>query len=107
MDDDDPLMMVLAWKLDCEEKWTISRQEWMDGFALYGCHTLGQIAERAQQWKREVKADDEQFQSFYNFMFPYLLGGETNKKILEFDIVELVRIRPLLCVRTRVRWCGC
>lgn len=90
VDDDDPLMMVLAWKLDCEEKWTISRQEWMDGFALYGCHTLGQIAERAQQWKREVKADDEQFQSFYNFMFPYLLGGETNKKILEFDIVELV-----------------
>jgi hypothetical protein len=95
VDEDDPLMMVLAWKLHCEEKWEISRKEWMDGFTLYGCHTRSQIGEKAQQWKREIKSEEDEFQSFYNFMFTYLLGHETNKKILEFDVVELVRVPSL------------
>jgi hypothetical protein len=88
VDDDDPLMMVVAWKLNCGTMWEISRQEWMDGFSLYGCHTLKQVSEKAQQWKRDVRADDDEFQSFYFFVFNYLRG---QKKILEMDSVELVR----------------
>lgn len=61
----------------------------MDGFSLYGCHTLKQISDKAQQWKKDIKNDDEEFKSFYYFVFNYLRG---QKKILDIDSVELVRL---------------
>lgn len=66
-------------------------QEFMDGFSLYGCHTLNQISEKAQQWKKGINADNDEFKSFYYFVFNYLRG---QKKILEMDSVELVPVAP-------------
>ena len=35
-EEDDPLMMIVAWKLNCEIAWEFSRGEFIEGFALYG-----------------------------------------------------------------------
>jgi hypothetical protein len=86
VDDDDPLMMLVAWKLNCQTTWEISRQEWMDGFSLHGCHNMRQITEKTTQWRNEIK-NAEEFKSFYYFVFNYLRG---EKKVLEMDSVELV-----------------
>jgi len=89
VDDDDPLMIVVAWKLNCQTMWQISRQEWMDGFSLVGCRTLQDIKEVAQKWKKEIAADKEAFKTFYYFVFNYLRG---QKKVLEIDTVIVVRV---------------
>jgi len=86
VDDDDPLMMVVAWKLNCQVTWEISRQEWMDGFSLHGIHSMRQVTEKATQWKGELR-NAEDFKQFYFFVFNYLRG---EKKVLEMDSVELV-----------------
>ncbi len=36
MDDEDPLLMIVAWKLKCETIWEISREEFMNGFTIVG-----------------------------------------------------------------------
>ncbi|KAL6068610.1 Defective in cullin neddylation protein [Balamuthia mandrillaris] len=85
-DDEDPLMMVVAWKLNCQITWEITRQEFVDGWAIYGCHTLKQMKDKAAEWKKDIEGDGP-FQSFYYFVFDYLRG---EKKILMTEEAELV-----------------
>jgi len=86
-DDDDPLLMVVAWKLQCETMWEFSRQEWMDGFTQYGVSTIKEIKAKAEEWKKEVQGSIDVFKIFYNFVFDYLKG---DKRILEYETCELV-----------------
>jgi len=32
----DPHLLVIAWKLNCETVWLITRDEWMIGWSVYG-----------------------------------------------------------------------
>lgn len=34
-DDDDPVLLILAWKLNCEKVWEISHEEFVTGFTLH------------------------------------------------------------------------
>eukprot|EP00005_Dracoamoeba_jomungandri_P000059 CAMPEP_0174252360 /NCGR_PEP_ID=MMETSP0439-20130205/1863_1 /TAXON_ID=0 /ORGANISM="Stereomyxa ramosa, Strain Chinc5" /LENGTH=598 /DNA_ID=CAMNT_0015332883 /DNA_START=29 /DNA_END=1825 /DNA_ORIENTATION=- len=87
VEEDDPLMLIIAWKLNCEETWIFAREEFVEGFALYGCWSLEQIREKATEWENDIK-QDEHFKSFYHFVFDYLKGE--GKKILLIEEAEVV-----------------
>ena len=36
VEDDDPTMMIIAWKLKAETLWEISRDEFINGFTIFG-----------------------------------------------------------------------
>lgn len=42
-DDLDPLLLIIAWKLGGEKPWEFTRQEWVNGFSLYGLHDISGI----------------------------------------------------------------
>lgn len=35
-DDEDPSLLIVAWKLKTETVWEISREEFMNGFTMFG-----------------------------------------------------------------------
>jgi len=77
-DDEDPLLMIMAWKLKCETLWEISREEFMNGFTIGGCATIDKIKLKSKDWRLELR-NDQSFKSWYNFVFDYL---KEDKKIL-------------------------
>jgi len=87
-EEDDPLMMIVAWKLNCVVAWEFSRSEFIEGFALYGCSTLRQIKDKCEEWRRELNSEDN-FKAFYVFVFGYL-KPEPNSKVLLMETAELV-----------------
>jgi len=70
--DQDPLLLILAWKLRCEVVWEITKEEWLIGFALYGACSLNEVIKKVKEWRNEITNDRDQFRSFYNFIFEYL-----------------------------------
>ena len=84
-DDTDPLLLIIAWKLNGERPWEFSRDEWVRGFSLYGLHDIAGIKATAQKWKSETFKDDENFKPFYNFTFDYL---REDRKILSMEEVK-------------------
>jgi len=89
VEDDDPLMMIVSWKLNCEVTWEFSRGEFMDGLMVIGCHTIRQIKEKCEEWKREVEMNEESFKNFYTFVFGYL-KTEPQAKVLLVETAETV-----------------
>jgi len=82
VEDDDPTMMVIAWKLKTETLWEISRDEFMNGFTIYGCGTVDRIKAKAKEWLDDIRKKEQEFKHFYNFVFDYL---KEDKKILLID----------------------
>jgi len=85
-DEDDPLLMVVAWKLNCQTTWEFTKDEFMNGFMLYGCSSLKSIQQKCEEWKASIR-DERIFKQFYHFVFDYLRG---DKKILMIESAELV-----------------
>jgi len=77
VDDEDPLMLIMSWKLNCKTVWEISRNEFMNGFTIQGCCSLEQIKTKGKEWYSEIKSNDQQFKKFYNFVFDYLKEDKT------------------------------
>jgi hypothetical protein len=36
----DPLLLIVMWKLGCKGQWTISHDEFVQGFARAGCGSV-------------------------------------------------------------------
>jgi len=72
VDDSDPLLLILAWKLRAQEQWEFSADEFIIGFGLHGATTFGAIKKIVQKWKKDIESDAAQFRSFHNFIFEYL-----------------------------------
>jgi len=82
VDDDDPLLMIIAFKLKTETLWEVSREEFMNGFTISGCASIDKIKSKAKEWRDELKNHEKEFKQFYNFVFDYL---KEDKKILLVD----------------------
>eukprot|EP01116_Phalansterium_solitarium_P006488 TRINITY_DN187_c0_g3_i1.p1 TRINITY_DN187_c0_g3~~TRINITY_DN187_c0_g3_i1.p1 ORF type:complete len:626 (+),score=187.98 TRINITY_DN187_c0_g3_i1:243-2120(+) len=80
-DDEDPSVLIIAWKLQCARVWEISRHEFVTGLNVHAAPTLDKLRTRVKEW-REALRDPTQFKSFYNFVFDYL---KEDKKILLID----------------------
>jgi len=87
VDEEDSLMLILFWKLNCKPAWEISRSEFMNGFTVHGCSTIEQIKAKTKEWKNEIASNDQQFKKFYNFSFDYL---KEDKTILMIDEATLL-----------------
>jgi len=82
IDDDDPVLLMMAWKLKSEVVWEISQEEFMNGFTIHACASMDKIKAKAKEWREELKNNQQNFKNFYNFVFDYL---KEDKKILLVD----------------------
>lgn len=91
VDDEDPLMLIVFWKLNCKPVWEISRSEFMNGFTIYGCCTIEQMRAKSKEWHEEIRSNEQQFKKFYNFVFDYLKEDKTilliDEAIVSWNIV--------------------
>ena len=71
--DMDPLLLVVMWKLGCKRQWTITHDEFVQGFANMGVGSMPNIKRKVAEWKRLLD-DPSVFPDFYNFAFEYLRG---------------------------------
>eukprot|EP01118_Nematostelium_gracile_P009876 TRINITY_DN3344_c0_g2_i1.p1 TRINITY_DN3344_c0_g2~~TRINITY_DN3344_c0_g2_i1.p1 ORF type:complete len:505 (+),score=156.68 TRINITY_DN3344_c0_g2_i1:331-1845(+) len=81
-EEDDPTILILAWKLRTETLWEISRDEFLLGFTVNGCATIDKIKAKAKEWHEDIRKKEMDFKHFYNFVFDYL---KEDKKILAID----------------------
>jgi len=83
IDDKDPLLMVIAWKLNSNhgKAWEFTRDEFVGGWAIQGCHNLASMKKKCAQWRDELKQSNK-FKQFYNFVFDYL---REDKKIIAME----------------------
>jgi len=77
VDDTDPALLLIAWKLRCEIVWEISLEEFYNGFTIFGCSSMDHIKKKIKQWKSELH-DPQSFRNFYNFVFDYLKEDKKN-----------------------------
>jgi hypothetical protein len=62
-------ILLLIWKLECEERYRINRNEFLSLKKL-GISNFSQLSSCIQQWDDEIK-DRANFKKFYNFMFKW------------------------------------
>jgi len=87
IDDEDPLMFFVSWKLSCKTVWQISRSEFMNGWTIHGCSTIEKMIARIKEWKEELRTNELQFKKFYNYVFDYLREEKTSLPIEEATVV--------------------
>ena len=81
-DDMDPGIFIIGWKLSCCMPWVISKAEWMNGFMVQGASSIAEMKKKLTQWRKDLKASDEAFAIYYNWVFDLMRG---DKRILEWD----------------------
>jgi len=96
----DPLLLILAWKLGCKVVWEISKDEFITGFSLAGVSSFEQIKHKTEEWRKEIK-DENQFKTFYFFIFEYLKP----EKATAMDKEEAMMAWKMLTMKDRwVLW---
>jgi len=80
-------MLLLAWKLNTSTLWSISKDEWITGWSVHGCHSLEDIKEKIKFWEDMIRQDDFIFTKFYKFIFNYL---KEDKRIIAIDEAILI-----------------
>eukprot|EP01116_Phalansterium_solitarium_P006642 TRINITY_DN18983_c0_g1_i1.p1 TRINITY_DN18983_c0_g1~~TRINITY_DN18983_c0_g1_i1.p1 ORF type:complete len:531 (-),score=60.87 TRINITY_DN18983_c0_g1_i1:114-1601(-) len=99
--DDDPAMLIVAWRLRCQKTFEISRAEWLASWASCGACTIDDMSRDLVKWRRELASDAALFRLFYNFVYDYLkepgktyLGQE--EAVMAWSIVFKGRQFPML-----------
>jgi len=85
--DQDPGLLLIAWKLQLQTLWSFSKDEWLNGWGNHGCTNLSEMKAKVEQWKKEIKSNNTEFQKFYKFVFDYL---KEDKRILPIEEAVLV-----------------
>eukprot|EP01118_Nematostelium_gracile_P010664 TRINITY_DN370_c0_g1_i1.p1 TRINITY_DN370_c0_g1~~TRINITY_DN370_c0_g1_i1.p1 ORF type:complete len:398 (-),score=125.38 TRINITY_DN370_c0_g1_i1:26-1219(-) len=97
VDDKDPGLLIISWKLNVnhEKCWEITRDEFIGGFSIHGCHNVASIKKKLEAWRGQLK-NAQKFKSFYNYVFDYL---KEDKKILSLE--EAVTVWDMLGMHQR------
>jgi len=70
-DEKDPLLVVIAWKLNVlashRKVWEYSRDAFVGGWSLIGCWNIETMKKKTKQWCDEVRSS--KFKQFYLFVF--------------------------------------
>jgi len=88
-DEEDPILLIIAWKLQAEAVWEISREEFMNAFSITGCFTIEKIKNKIKEWRSELH-ENQHFKQFYNFAFDYL--KEEKKMLLTEEAIMVWKI---------------
>lgn len=79
--DQDTGFLVLSWKLNCDNAFEITRDEWMNNLTIHACYRIKDIISKISEWKKDIQREDV-FKNFYNWCFKYMRG---DKKKLETE----------------------
>lgn len=82
IEDTDPGLLLLAFKLNARRQWEFDHQEFINGWSSCGCFSVEEMKKQLDEWRDEIK-DRKHFRDFYFFVFDYL--KEQNKVILMTD----------------------
>lgn len=86
LDDMDPGLFVVSWKLGCATPWVISKTEWMNGWPLHGASNAKEMQKKLTEWRKEL-VDPHAFTLFYNWVFDYMRG---DKRILDWEQTKIL-----------------
>jgi len=83
IDDKDPGLFIVFWKLNVthEKCWEFTREEFVGGWAIHGCHNVPAMKKKLEAWRQDVK-NPQKFKLFYFYVFDYL---KEDKKILAVE----------------------
>lgn len=70
IDPEDLPMLVVLWKLGCQTRYEVSRQEFVEGMAMLGCGSVADLKQRKESMMQDLKSRS-QFKDFYHFVFNY------------------------------------
>jgi len=79
VEDTDPGLLMLLWKLGSSVHWELEREEFISGWTTQGAGTLPKMKQKLAEWRKECENTDN-FRRFYFWIFDYL--KEEHKTIL-------------------------
>lgn len=79
---EDITLLILFWKLGCTEKYFITKDQFIRGFASLGMETLAKMKKKIPNLRKEIESDSA-FKQFYMFCFNYM--RENGQKRISVD----------------------
>ena len=67
---EDPVLLVLAWKMNCKQMGYFTLKEWLKGFSELQCDSLNKIKAKID-YLRQFLFDSSSFKSIYRFSFGF------------------------------------
>lgn len=83
---DDFKILIFAWKLNVEQMYQFTRQEFINGCKLLDAENISQIHNRLFELSLQLKNDPQQFRSLYKFTFKFGLDRANGQRILPVDM---------------------
>jgi len=92
--EDDPLLLILSWKMQADALWEFSRTEWLICWALNNCFNIEDMKTKVDLWRNNIRDNSGEFKSFYYFVFTYLKAEQataipTEEALLAWGMVGL------------------
>lgn len=73
---EDPIMLVLAHKMNCNQMGFFTLPEWLKGFSELQCDSLNKIKAKID-YLRQLLLDNQSFKSIYRFSFHFSKVSDT------------------------------
>lgn len=70
VDPTDPVMLMIAWQMRCEQMCVFTRQEWLQGMTEMGCDSIEALKAVFPQLKAMLE-DHDAFRDYYQFCFKF------------------------------------
>lgn len=88
---EDPVMLVIAWKMNCNQMGVFTLAEWLKGFSELQCDSLNKIKAKIDHL-RQMLLDQQSFKSIYRFSFHF------SKVLKLFVLLELTKFELRSCL---------
>jgi len=82
---EDPVMLVLSYKMDCKQMGFFTLKEWLTGLSELQCDSLNKIKSKIE-FLRQLLNDPATFKSIYRYSFAWT--KEPNQKFLEMNTAK-------------------
>ena len=87
VDPTDPVMLMIAWQMRCEQMCVFTRQEWTQGMTEMGCDTIEGLKGAFPQLKAMLE-DDDAFRDYYVFCFKFAKEPGFGVRTLPFEVAQ-------------------
>jgi len=85
----DPHLLLLAWKMRSKAFFSFQDHEWMVLWANENVTSFNEMKSAVERWRKDISTNDDNFVSFYMFVFDYLRAqdGETKSSLPKDDAI--------------------
>jgi len=67
----DPIMLMLAWKMQAKTMCVFTREEWNRGLSDLGCESIDDMKASFSDMRAQLDDDDDAFRDYYGFCFGF------------------------------------